>query len=245
VQILALLGNMTGLNGTVVDTLAANAPLWSLAYEIWFYIAAGTVAHLVTKGAKTASLFILSATCLVFSQLAASFLLYWCLGAAMVVFLNVRRAGALFVAGLNLTALAVVLNELASTSKSFVTIAYLADGVAPGMLCVGIAMLIPWLCSGRVNDLLRPIGPMAGLVASASYTIYLVHYPILGVLGHVFPKSGALTTQSVGYFIARIAICLLCAGVMYSLFERNTEIVRRWLRTAQGPVRTPALIPSS
>src|SRR3569832_160361 len=37
-------GNAIGLNGIAVDTLALNAPLWSLAYEIWFYILAGTVA---------------------------------------------------------------------------------------------------------------------------------------------------------------------------------------------------------
>jgi peptidoglycan/LPS O-acetylase OafA/YrhL len=143
VRFSTVLGNMVGLNGTLVETLAGNAPLWSLAYEIWFYIAAGSVAYLVSKGPSIAVLLVLGAATLLFSHMTAAFLLYWCLGAAMVTFLTIRRPKALCFVGLLLTVVGAVLQELASTSKSFANVAYLPDGIALGLLCIGIAMLIP------------------------------------------------------------------------------------------------------
>jgi peptidoglycan/LPS O-acetylase OafA/YrhL len=105
-------------------------------------------------------------------------------------------------------------------------------------------MLIPWLCTLRVNVALSPIGRAAGLVASASYTIYLTHFPIMCALDRVFPKGKALTAQSIGDFFARIAICLLCSAAMYWLFERNTETVRHWLRSERTAVDAAQLAPA-
>jgi len=44
-----VVGNMTGLNGVVVSGLPNNAPLWSLAYEIWFYVLAGAIGLMLSS----------------------------------------------------------------------------------------------------------------------------------------------------------------------------------------------------
>ncbi len=40
-----LLFNVVGLNGVLADTLHMNAPLWTLSYEIWFYVVAGAIGY--------------------------------------------------------------------------------------------------------------------------------------------------------------------------------------------------------
>jgi hypothetical protein len=35
--------NIVGLNGVIANRLRINAPLWTLAYEIWFYVIAGAL----------------------------------------------------------------------------------------------------------------------------------------------------------------------------------------------------------
>jgi peptidoglycan/LPS O-acetylase OafA/YrhL len=44
-----LVANMVGLNGVLAPTLDANLPLWSLSYEIWFYIAGGACVMLTRR----------------------------------------------------------------------------------------------------------------------------------------------------------------------------------------------------
>jgi peptidoglycan/LPS O-acetylase OafA/YrhL len=49
VDLPVLAANMVGLNGLLAPTLDANHPLWSLSYEIWFYIAGGACAVLTRR----------------------------------------------------------------------------------------------------------------------------------------------------------------------------------------------------
>ncbi|EIM39001.1 acyltransferase [Acinetobacter sp. HA] len=42
------LGSLFFLNGFVTPTLSANAPLWSLSFEVWFYVLAGFLPFLKT-----------------------------------------------------------------------------------------------------------------------------------------------------------------------------------------------------
>lgn len=51
-----LIANMVGLNDLVAPTLAHNIPLWSLAYEIWFYVAGGAAAYLFARGIGVSAL---------------------------------------------------------------------------------------------------------------------------------------------------------------------------------------------
>jgi peptidoglycan/LPS O-acetylase OafA/YrhL len=78
-----LIGNAIGLNGVLVDTMPNNPPLWSLAYEIWFYITGGTVGWLMASRRPVALLSVILSVS-VFSTLNASYLLLWIIGATLV-----------------------------------------------------------------------------------------------------------------------------------------------------------------
>ncbi len=69
--------NIVGLNGVVTGTLDGNGPLWTLAYEIWFYVTGGAVGLLFSRRAPLAGTICLCACLLVFSILEARYLLYW------------------------------------------------------------------------------------------------------------------------------------------------------------------------
>jgi hypothetical protein len=61
-----------------------NAPLWTLAYEIWFYVLGGALAAIAARKRPMIALAALSVALLVFSKLDARYFLYWLIGGLMV-----------------------------------------------------------------------------------------------------------------------------------------------------------------
>lgn len=227
-QPLQVVLNLAGLNGVLVPTLANNGPLWSLAYEIWFYVLGGGMAIALTTRNPRAFVVIFAAV-LVFSALKAAYLLFWAVGAVMFLALRSPRAAYLAIFGALLASVGVVLMQLASASKSFGSLG-LHPQVAEAVLCIGFALCLPALCSLRATSLLAPVAPAVRFASAASYTIYLVHYPINAALSTVLPRSHAFDSVSFGYFLARLAICLLVSFGFWWLFERNTDAVKRIIR---------------
>ena len=100
-----LLGNTTGLNGLLVPTLNHNAPLWSLTYEIWFYLLGGVVGYIISRADRRVSVgavMALLACAAVFSILSARLLLYWVIAAIMCRCLDSKHKGWLGILGVAL-----------------------------------------------------------------------------------------------------------------------------------------------
>jgi peptidoglycan/LPS O-acetylase OafA/YrhL len=74
--------NLVGLNGILTDTLAANRPLWSIAYEIWFYIATAGVALYATRR-EAVGVLIIAAAATAFTILNPFFLAIFGAGALL------------------------------------------------------------------------------------------------------------------------------------------------------------------
>jgi peptidoglycan/LPS O-acetylase OafA/YrhL len=49
ISLLQLAANMSGMNDIIAPTLGYNLPLWSLSYEIWFYIGGGALGYLAVR----------------------------------------------------------------------------------------------------------------------------------------------------------------------------------------------------
>jgi peptidoglycan/LPS O-acetylase OafA/YrhL len=80
-----LLLHIAGLNGILTDTFSTNAPLWTLGYEIWFYILAGALGYLIAGRLKSnAAFLVLACGAAIFSVRDAHFLLYWIMGGLVV-----------------------------------------------------------------------------------------------------------------------------------------------------------------
>jgi peptidoglycan/LPS O-acetylase OafA/YrhL len=230
VSIVQLAANMSGMNGIVAPTLDHNPPLWSLSYEIWFYICGGTLGYLGVSGTSVGALVVMALSTVIFSMIGhPEFLLYWAFGALMTLFLLAHFRSWLFLAGIALAFFGAAFHELAFPSKSFANVTLVPIEASRAFLCIGMSLSLPFLCSRRVDALLDFIRKPARALSAVSYTLYLVHYPINSALDRFFPKAAVITFESSAIFGVRIALCSAAAAGMYFLFERNTPILRSWL----------------
>ncbi len=145
--------NIVGLNGVLASTLQNNAPLWSLAFEIWFYVLGGAVGYLLTKNQRSlAVLLALTLSVLVFCSLSATYLLFWGVGALSVLLLDHERRRSFALVGLMLAVFGCVCYELAAESKSFTNVILLSKPVSEGLICTGLSLIIPFCCDDRTNS---------------------------------------------------------------------------------------------
>ncbi len=221
--------NILGLNNVVGPTLDGNAPLWSLAYEIWFYIVAGAAAYLVSNNSLGAFI-ALAVGFLIFSILDTRFLAFWCLG-AFAIHLSAKPK-AVAALGIFLAALGVVTFQLSSASKSFASIAVLPPAASEALISAGVALLLPSLCSAEVTRTLVPVRRPIEYLSKISYTLYLFHYPLNIALDRVFAKSDDVSFTGVAHFAVRLLVIFVCVHGLYFAFEGNTAKLRRWIRSA-------------
>ncbi len=169
------------------------------------------------------------------------------LGAATFLALDTKRAGATFIVGLVVFALGSLLLELAAQSQSFTNLVLLPDGANRIIVCLGISMLFPFLCTKRAAAAIEPIRRPAQGLAAFSYSLYLTHYPVLAMFEGVFAKADALSVRSVSIFGLKIAICLAAAWLFYFCFERHTAKARRYLnrKLINREAVSPAIPPTA
>lgn len=225
-----ILANMVGLNEVITKNLAFNPVLWSLSYEIWFYIFAGAAAYVVSQRPTGASVLVLLACVIVFAILKTHYLIIWMLGACASLFSEVRFRKSLLLAGLLLSLAGSVLYQLGAESRSVVAVAYVPPVVAEFLFCIGIAMTFPFLISSSANRVLARFSLPVTALAAFSYTLYLTHRPTDAALGYIFGKADVISFQSLFTFSLRVLICLMVAGCFYLCFERNTSKARKYFR---------------
>lgn len=239
-----LLGNLLSLQGVFVPSFGGNAPLWSLAYEVWFYVLAGAIGVALLKSRMD----IVSATLIVlvfmiFTSLSPVYLFSWLIGAFAYVRSVERVSRGYLVAGvvLSLYGILCLQIESATQSVSVGSIRNLAVSrdLATLLLSSGIALLIQQLsvAAPRSAPAVR-LNEAGTSLAAFSYTLYLTHYPLLLAMSHFgVARARRIDGASLFIYFAMIAFCLACAWVLYWLFEKRTPAVRRALRAGLAQVR--------
>lgn len=242
----AILANMVGLNTILAPTLAYDSPLWSLAFEIWFYVIGGALAHLLSRGPRLGNLLLISLSILIFSKLNAVFLLYWAFGALMVLVRPAHGARALALVGLAIAGAGAYSYESGIASRSIAIAHAIPVGAAQALVCMGFSLTLPYLVSSAVNDRLQRWAPVAAALSAFSYSLYLIHDPINNFISAFSVKNTSITVMSAEMFLLRLTICLTFAAAFYFTFERRTSALRRWLiaRLGESPraADTPAAI---
>ncbi len=242
---LQYLGCLFGLQGVVTHHPYANGPLWSLSYEIWFYVLAGCVA--VAAGGRGRS--------------GRARLLAWALGALTLGILCFRLHWTYFACwllGAGGMALSERITRPARPRAVLAGVALMFAGTAgfrPDLLAVvpplgfvgrwsgletvatltlgaGTLLLVASICrSVPASPRAARIERLGTTLAAFSYTLYLTHMPILRIFASTSTRLPELVTW---YALFRLAwwtaACLAVALVMYALFEKQTPRVRRWLR---------------
>lgn len=227
--LLEILANILGLNGVLTETMVENRPLWSLAYEIWFYVIGGALAYIFSRGPNLWSVALLSAGTFSMAVLDSRYFLFWGLGAVASLFRVLRKREILFMLGLFLMGVGAFFNQLTVPTKFFENLP-LPKGIdGASLLCIGLCLMLPLLGSERVTRKLSALRRPAAALASFSYSLYLFHFPINEVLQIWMPQASEISLITAAQFVLRVVLCILGSLFFYWCFERNTATLRRSL----------------
>lgn len=218
------------------DTLGSNSPLWTISAEFWFYIIFGVFGLLKLGQSKkiTVLLCLFILIFLYFFRLEFILLLgYWLVGvfAGAIKPNNIIKPIYAFLLVLSALVFSRFFINSSSSSLEVVIINY--------MVAISYGLLILSMRGKKMNYLIK-FASLNKFLASFSFSLYLLHFPLmlflLAVLSNFQYFSqiafGYSPTDSLGlgiYFLLIILICLF--SYIFSLFtEKKTYLVRNWMK---------------
>jgi peptidoglycan/LPS O-acetylase OafA/YrhL len=226
-ELATFFGNLFFLQTIISPIFGSNGPLWSLANEFWYYLLFPLLYVAVTRRtpiSMMANLVALVALCIFLGISMVLSGLIWLMGAGAYFMYEKKwlyswriRWLAPLIAGL------LVLASLGLSKSSHGT-DFAKDFLIGATTAVLVVVLAEFRATGRTYNL------TAGILADASYTIYLVHFPFLALLANVVLGNQKFDASLFGYsaFLSLAAICLAYCYLVYWLFERHTGAVRRY-----------------
>ena len=226
--------NLASLQGAFGDPLPLSLSLWSLAYEVWFYVLCGGVLLMFQSGSKRKWIAFVTivASAVVLTRLETAYLFAWLFGACAF-FLRSRAGAWNFVVGIPLMLGGAAGMQLTSVSTQIdlAGFSWVDRRLAIVALSAGSALVVSVLSTIQATSAFSRRGAEAfQWLSSFSYTLYLIHTPlIIGLfqMGVIRP-FGRLTTYSTACFLAT-ALALVAVSWLAALpFEFQTARVRRW-----------------
>jgi len=231
----AFLGSAFFLQEIVTPVFGTNGPLWSLSYEFWYYIFFPLLVIVLSSSKRNrvrvlSGLLLLVLVVLCGWKIGAYFFI-WLLG-ALIALLPLRLPSRLRGISMGAAALLLLLTiflELRSHMSAFIS-----------ELILGIIFSIfLWTVLHAREVSVHPLYRRSAQNLSAmSYTLYLVHRPMLVFISALLMPVWRLwpaSPQSVLKLLPIVAIVLVAAWMVYYCFERNTERIRNWLtRPGEG-----------
>lgn len=213
-----LIGNLLMLQGSglAVESYMGNAPLWSLAYEVFFYLAFVICRltprpHLCALGASAAGFAVLLAAGGDAYRPLAYLMIFW-LGVGLAQAMRgewrpVLAAGGLVaLAAVGLGGLAVAWGVTAPGEYPLIHFRHFAAGL------IGAVGLVVWSKAGwRGLGLLAPFAALAPI----SYALYAVHFPLVHIApGPLAVTIGAVASLPLAWLIERQALRLKSFGAV-------------------------------
>jgi len=228
-----MLGNALFLQGIVTPTFGTNGPLWSLSFEFWYYVLFPLIVLAFPLGRKVGWSTILYATgaiAVVFftGEQTSLYFLIWLLGGAI----NLVPISSGQLARLYIGIATVALLSVLAVFK-------FRPGFAgyPHDFVVGVASvaLIYALLRSPARSTVGLYPRTARRLASLSYTLYVVHLPVLAFLSAWLARQrwqpDAIHIVAGGVF----AICILAYAFVIAHFtEYRTSAVRARVSAAIG-----------
>lgn len=234
---IAFIGSLTGLQGVFTKPFAENIPLWSLAYEIWFYFLGGCLAVWISfvPQKKIVACFGIAVGFAIFTKLDTVFLFAWILGASTYWLYHENKNKSLAIVGCFMMVAGFVFSQLRTATVSVDLSGWLylipSSSVATLIFTLGVALVLPYLTrlipKSRVGKKVNAVGEK---FAAFSYTLYLTHYPTLYLWEHYMPgRSEFIDFTSVCWYGLRIISSMAVAWLLYLPFEGQTARVRNFI----------------
>lgn len=221
--LLTLLGNIFFVQTIETPVYGTNFPLWSLAYELWYYILFPlALIPIITKRTPTYKVTCLALFVLLVYWLPLDVLflgLVWLSGSAAFyissrgLFKNMFNSYTALVIGFLALIVALVVSRLSLIDEGIIT-----------DLLIGLSFSIVILALLPRELKFKPYELIATSSSKISYTLYLVHDSFLAFIASYFLKN-QVTAVSLSTFSIFCIITLLYSTLVYFCFERNTKVV--------------------
>lgn len=232
-----IIGSIFSLQG-IITSSSHNAPLWSLSYEVWFYILIGCIMVISrNKGKNSLLAFFIFAICIyVFMQLKTMYLLILFLGTFSFLLprqqVNFRQMKILIF--ICLLGFSFLLLQTTSASRSIVIsqLGFVNREMASIILAFTTSLLVNYLIvSPPKTKTGIKIETISSKLSDFSYTLYLTHFPLMSLLFYCgFPKSAQIGITSIVYYVLTILISLLVAYLIYLISEKQTSKVKHLIK---------------
>jgi peptidoglycan/LPS O-acetylase OafA/YrhL len=222
-------GNLFFLQGIYTPPFGTNLALWSLTFEFWFYVFFPLLMTVFVAWARpparVVSALLLLAFAALCGQAIVTYFLLWLLGAGVALLpLRIpstsRKAITL---ALGILLLLTLYLELRFPLNLFVS-----DLILSVVFCAFLWAIL----HARERNASTLYRRGAQTLSATSYTLYLIHVPMLVfICGVIMPvwQPWALSFRSATLFAGICALVFAAAWGMYLLFERNTDAIRTWL----------------
>ena len=230
---LDLVRNLLMLQPVHAPMLGSNKPLWSLSYEVWFYVWFGITAFAL-QAKRLAPVWIgLATLCLLlFHWTALFYVAIWCLGALAYQWPRWARS--------------IILALIAFALTLALSMSGRAAGDIPNVplkwtdLPVGIAFAwVVALMKRRSYRVWNGTEKFNQALSNFSYSLYVIHYPLLlcfvslyATLLDVTAIKQGLLPDVLGLSVYGLvaASTFLSAFIFSRIFEARTGAARRWLK---------------
>jgi peptidoglycan/LPS O-acetylase OafA/YrhL len=245
---LSFAGNLLGLQGVALANFGGNYALWSLANETWYYVLFPLLVVLFSARRITSRLASVVALVVAVNLLPVEIILYFAIWLLGVAFSRVRiECGTgLRWAWLVPLAAASAYFRLTGDNDRF-------DQTTLGMDLVLSLMLLALLSSlqfsaAPASKLARPLARIGKFFADFSFSLYVLHLPLIFLLKHVALTQFGLRQLSpsaslhFAVYLGMLATLLLGSYLSYLLFESQTYRIRRIVKdlVARHAVVLPA-----
>lgn len=226
------LGSLVGLQRVLLLDFGGNFPLWSLANETWYYLlfpvltVACTTRKLLVRITCAAALLLL---CIQLPTAIVGYFLIWLLG---VLFSRIRiECGNIVRWGWALLTVAGASYFRLTGELDAFEITTLGQDVLCSLLYLVLLSSFQFEAS-PASVLKRPIQRIGSCFAEFSFSLYVLHVPLIGLLHHLSTTqlglrqlSPAVPFHAAVYFSMLVTI-MVSAYLSYLLFESRTYRIR-------------------
>jgi peptidoglycan/LPS O-acetylase OafA/YrhL len=242
-SIAAFLGNLSGLQNLVVPTFGGNFPLWSLSNETWYYVMFPllVVAATARSGWKRG----LAALGIggLFWFLSGPILLYftiWLMGAGCSR-IKINASAAMRCLFFAVFVLVSVYFRMRGKNDDMGPESFLPDylfGVAFLLFLASMQYQLP-LHSPRLMKMKR----VGKFFADFSFTLYVLHIPLIGVVVYLSPYLAANRLFAgnpvhLALYLGIYCAIVVAAYVFHLPFEANTHRLRNYLKRLAVPQKS-------
>jgi peptidoglycan/LPS O-acetylase OafA/YrhL len=230
-----LVVNMIGLQGTSFQGMGFNDPLWSLAYEMWFYVLLWAGVSMIVKRINILVVLALVGSFVVFTELDATFLFCWVVG-GLFYFYKPKWCKGELIASSFVVAGSFLLIEFVSDSKSLPKSLEALKDLMPNVRSASLISSVAcgWFITNIVKRKPSGIWVMVNkrveLGSAFSYTMYLVHFPIICTMSLVLPSRLPMVSfYGLAILLFKVVLCVIFSWLFYLPFEARTMIYKKRL----------------